>query len=317
MPVNETKELARALGQKFASGDNSMIKEGSVQVDRFIRRYFKELSFGDKIIEPEKIGPDDLYPMLNTDKPHVMFELEPECPAAHTYAFNAPAPMMTMGIKRVLTAIDRIQSVRLQKEVIELLGHSIRLEDVNGDYQLKEIQRRFDIRFLSCINRSVGSAPGQVMAPTGSVHYHQVPGGLSLNNFAESMKYIPLLGHENGLNTKTVLMNMVTYKECLKWGFLQAGPDISTDIIKNGLSAVENGIMGVNFVVSIKRDLIPDGAVYHFADPRYIGRTMVWSEPTLHVKQMDHSVEFYVSCERGGGVYVFGGLARVDYLGVA
>jgi len=68
--------------------------------------------------------------------------------------------------------------------------------------------------------------------------------------------------------------------------------------------------------VSIKRQLIPDGAVYHFSDPRFIGQCLEWREPTMHVHQMDHSVSFYVDASRGGGVFVFSGLALVQHKNV-
>ncbi len=67
---------------------------------------------------------------------------------------------------------------------------------------------------------------------------------------------------------------------------------------------------------TIKRRLVPDGTGYHFSDPRYVGRNYVWREPTLHVNQMDDAVSFYVDAIRGGAIFFFGGLVRVDHNGV-
>ena len=315
----QENEMARDVGAKLASNDTGMIKEAEASLTRFIRKRVTEQSVMDRILPPEKIGPNDLLrsPYVD-DKLYVMMEIEPDFPGAFTTAFNSAAPMMTMGIKRVSVSIDRVKSFRMQKDVDELLTHYVSLRDINADYQLKNVLRRFDIRWLCCINAAVGQNPGQVMATTGSVHYHQMHGGLSSQNMAESLKFIPRLGYdkESGLSSQTLLMNNVTFQEFAHWQFPQVGDTVGADVIKNGLSGFENGALGLKVVVSIKRQLIPDGTVYHFADPRFIGQCLEWREPTMHVHQHDFSVSFYVSASRGGGIFVFGGLARVDHLNV-
>jgi hypothetical protein len=175
---------------------------------------------------------------------------------------------------------------------------------------------RVDVRGLHAVNLSVGSRPGQVMRPTGSVHYYHVQDGLSHNAIAESLKYIPRLGVENGLNSQTLLMNQVTYKEFAKWAPLDAGEKFTEGIVNRGLQSIDSEVMGLRPVLTIKRHIVPDGMVYHFADPHYIGRSYVWVQPTMIIKNHDHSVEFSTYTERGGGIFVFSGLARVKYSGV-
>jgi len=238
-------------------------------------------------------------------------------PSVASYALNTVSPMVTMGIKRVLVAIDVIKSVRMKKNVHEMLTHYVSLRDLNADYLLKQVLRHFDGRGLAAIQRCIGPAPNHVMSPTGSVHYRTFVEGLTTNTLVESFKVIPKLGAENGLQTQTMLMNTVTFQDLLHvHGGLQVGNEITTDLIKNGLTIFEAGIMGKKIVSTIKRRLVPDGAVYHFGDPKYIGKTFVWREPTLHVTQMDDSVSFYVDAMRGGGIFFMGGLARCDHTGV-
>jgi hypothetical protein len=315
----QEQELAKEIGGKLGSEDTVMVKEAEAALTRFIRKRVTEQSVMDRILPPEKIGPDDLLrsPYVD-DKLYYMMEIEPDFPGAFTTAFNSTAPMMTMGVRRVAVSIDRVLSFRMQKDVDELLTHYVSLRDINADYQLKHVLRRFDIRWLSCINAAVGRVPGQVMATTNSVHYHQMHGGLSPQNLAESLKFIPRLGYdmENGLSSQTLLMNNVTFQEFAHWQFPQVGDTIGADVIKNGLASFENGALGLKIVVTIKRQLVPDGTVYHFADPRFIGQCLEYREPTMHVHQHDFSVSFYVSASRGGGIFVFGGLCRVDHLNV-
>jgi hypothetical protein len=316
MSLETQRQLRTALTEKLASRNETMVKEASSTLDTFIRKSFKEQSFMDKIMEPVQLSVDDFYKHTTSDKPMIMLEIEPECPGVIEMAYNSTTPIMTFGAKRILCGIDRIRSIRLKKEVNELLTWSVSLRDILCDLLLKQTLTRFDARGLSAINLSVGTKPNQVMRTTGAIHYHMVQDGLSPNAIAESLKYIPRLGLENGLNTRTILMNNVTHKEFAKWTPLDAGEKWTTDIINKGLSSLNSEIMGLKPIITIKRYLVPDGMVYHFADPQYIGRSYVWVEPTMIIKQRDFSVEFSVFTERGGGIFVFLGIARVKYAGV-
>jgi hypothetical protein len=316
MTHEQQRQVRSVLTQKLASGNDALIKEASGTLDTFIRKTFKEQSFMDKIMEPVQLKVDDFYKHLKSDKPYVLLEIEPECPGVIEMAFNSTTPIMTFGAKRTLCGIDRIKSIRLKKEVNELLTWSVSLRDILADHQLKQILTRFDVRSLHAVNLSVGSRPGQVMKTTGSVHYHFVQDGMTVNSVAESLKYIPRLGQENALNTQTVLMNQVTYKEFAKWAPLEAGEKFTEGIVNRGLESINQSVMGIRPVITIKRHIVPDGTVYHFGDPQYIGRSYVWTEPTMIIKNRDHSVEFSVYTERGGGIFVFLGIARVQYSGV-
>jgi hypothetical protein len=314
--LKEDREAGRILAEKFASNDPVQVKEAASTIDRFIRRQFTEQSFMDKIIEPIPIGPDDLHQSLRDDKLYVLLELEPDLPGVASYAFNSVSPMVTMGLTRVEVSINQIRSVRMKKNVHEMLTHYVSLRDLNADYLLKQVLRHFDGIGLACIQRCIGQKPGQVMTSTGSVHYHEVQEGLTPHSLAESRKYIPRLGKENGLQSQTLLMNTVTFQDFGHWQYQQTGPTIATDLLKNGLSQFEDGMLGLKVISTIKRRLVPDGAVYHFGDPKYIGQNYVWREPTLHVSQMDDAVSFYVDAMRGGAIFFHVGLVRVDHKGV-
>ena len=157
--LTEERQLVRTLAEKIASGDETLKKEASSTLDRFIRKSFKEQSFADKIMEPQKINDaSEFYQHLTSDKLWMLFEIEPDCPGVVEMAYNSDAPMMTFGAKRTLVSIDRIKSVRQRKEVNELLTWSVSLRDIMADFQLKEILRKFDTQLpknFAGINRSL------------------------------------------------------------------------------------------------------------------------------------------------------------------
>ena len=315
--LEQERSAARNIASKILSGDEHLIKEAASSLDKFIRKTFKETSFCEKVLEPVPVTPADFHPDLHSDKPQILLEIEPEYRGVTDMAFNTPAPLMTFGAKRTLVGIDRIKSTRLRKEVIELSGWSVSLRDIMADFQLKELMTHKDMRFIKTIESCVGKTPGTTMMATGSIHYHQVHDGITHNLLAESLKYIPRLGQDdNGLNSKTLLMNSVTFKEFAKWQPLTAGEDFTTGILKNGLQSVEDGVFGLKFIQTIKRKLVPDGVVYHFGDPHFIGRAYELTPPTMIIKNRDHSVEFGIFTECGGAVFVYTGIAKVEYVGV-
>jgi hypothetical protein len=278
-----------------------------------------EDSFMDTILEPEKITEKDLWKHpTDTEKPYVMFDIEPDMPGVASYAFNSISPMVTMGMRRAVVGFNRIITDRVSKDIDELVMNSISLRDVTAEYQFKQMLRHIDVRGLTCINLCVGQ-PGQVMATTGSVHNVEVSAVMDQHNFLDSLNIIPKLGttgtyEESGLACKTLLMNQVTFTQFGHWGEAwKIGETMAASVIKNGLTVFEDGVMGQKCVVSIKRKLIPDGTIYQFADPKFIGKTFVWREPEMVVDRQDFKVSFYVHSSRGGGVFVFGGLAKVQF----
>jgi hypothetical protein len=314
---SEEKTLSRAITEKLLSGNETLFKEGSASIDRFIRTKFKERSYFNKIIDPKQLTVDDLFDHpTRTDKLWYKYEYEPDCPGVLEMAYNTPAPIMTYNARKALISIDRIQSVRLRKETNELIQWSVSLSDIAADMQLKEIEYAIDGRATNAINISVGIEPFTVMRSTGSVQHYEVDDSLTRTALAHSLNYIPNIGEENGLNAKTLLMNNITFNHIAAWSPNEAGEDFTTDILKNGLGVVEDGLFGLKFIVTIKKKLVPHGVVYYLGDTKYVGANVVWKEPTMIIKQHDFSVEFGTFYEGTGAILAFLGIAKAKYLGV-
>jgi hypothetical protein len=317
LTLEQNQQLGRIMAEKFRSNDERLIKEGAVDLDRMLKQTFKENSYKDKILEPKQLNPaTDFFPSLTSEKPQVLFEVEPSAVGAVTVPFNTNSPMATFGAKRFTIGIQRVKTPRLSKEVLELTNWSIALQDILADFQHKAIINKLDGAFTLSNKLAVGVQPGTIMPGTGSIQHHKVIGGITSDSMAQSLKYIPRIGpDENALNSTTCLMNVVTSKEFARLKYFEVGP-LATDIYRNGIQEVTNGALGLRFILTIKHQFVPDGVVYHYSDPRYIGRSYVLTEPTLIVKQHDHAVSFYQFWEGCGGIFFGKGLAMVEYTDV-
>ena len=74
------------------------------------------------------------------------------------------------------------------------------------------------------------------------------------------------------LEVQKCLINNVTIRELMKFGRDEMGGDYSQEVFKNGWSATE--FMGAEWIVTIKRDLVPDDTLFMFADEKFIGKSL-------------------------------------------
>jgi len=66
-------------------------------------------------------------------------------------------------------------------------------------------------------------------------------------------------------------------------------------------------------IITIKRDLVPDDSVFFFGDPRFIGKSYLLEDTTMHVKREAYMIEFFSYETLGGSIGHTGGLARADF----
>jgi hypothetical protein len=72
--------------------------------------------------------------------------------------------------------------------------------------------------------------------------------------------------------------------------------------------------MNVKWIITIKRDLIPDDTIYMFADPKFIGKSFTLEDTTMYIKREAYLLEFFAYETAGGTIGHTGGLARADFV---
>jgi hypothetical protein len=86
------------------------------------------------------------------------------------------------------------------------------------------------------------------------VQWETISGDITRETVCDSLKIMPR--GTSHLEVHTILINNITIKEVMKWGRDEMGGDFSQDVIKNGWA--ETNFLGCKWIISIKRDLIPD-----------------------------------------------------------
>jgi hypothetical protein len=285
-----------------------MEKNALDAVNEFTRVRVREDGFYRKIIPPVQVSNDDLDRQVDTDKPVIVVDKEPGSPAAISIPFaTLPINVYIRG-PRYRVMFDRIVTPRFVKDIDELRTWQMDIRQVLSDNAIKDMLAEEDSKFLTAVNTALVGA-NQIVPTSGVIQWETVWGGISRDTVQEALKIMPKT--PSHLEVNTVLINNVTIREILKWGYDEAGGSLSGDFLKNGWSEID--LMGVKWVVTIKRDLVPDDTMYFFGDPRFIGKSYLLEDTTMHIKREAFMIEFFAYETLGGSIGHTGGLSRADF----
>jgi len=285
-----------------------MEKNALDAVNEFTRVRVREDGFYRKIIPPVQVSNDDLDRQVDTDKPVVVVDKEPGSPAAISIPFaTLPINAYIRG-PRYRVMFDRIVTPRFVKDIDELRTWQMDIRQVLSDNAIKDMLAEEDSKFLTAVDTALIGA-NQVVPTSGVIQYETVFGGISRDTVQEALKIMPKT--PSHLEVNTVLINNVTIREILKWGRDEVGGDLSGDFLKSGWSEID--LMGAKWCVTIKRNLVPDDTMYFFGDPRFIGKSYLLEDTTMHIKREAFMIEFFAYETIGGSIGHTGGLARADF----
>jgi len=285
-----------------------MEKNALDAVNEFTRVRVREDGFYRKIIPPVQVSNDDLDRQVDTDKPVIVVDKEPGSPAAISIPFaTLPINVYIRG-PRYRVMFDRIVTPRFVKDIDELRTWQMDIRQVLSDNAIKDMLAEEDSKFLTAVNTALVN-PNTVVPLSGVVQWETMFGGISRDTVEEALKIMPKT--PSHLEVNTVLVNNVTVRELLKWGYDEAGGDLSGDFLKKGWSELD--LCNVKWVVTIKRDLVPDDSMFFFGDPRFIGKSYLLEDTTMHIKREAFMIEFFAYETLGGSIGHTGGLARVDF----
>jgi len=286
-----------------------MEKNALDAVNEFTRVRVREDGFYRKIIPPVQVSNDDLDRQVDTDKPVIVVDKEPGSPAAISIPFaTLPINVYIRG-PRYRVQFDRIVTPRFVKDIDELRTWQMDIRQVLSDNAIKDMLAEEDSKFLTAVNTALGGAANAIVPTSGVAQWETVWGGISRDTVQEALKIMPKT--PSHLEVNTVLINNVTIREILKWGYDEAGGSLSGDMLKSGWSEID--LMGCKWIITIKRDLVPDDSMYFFGDPRFIGKSYLLEDTTMHIKREAFMIEFFAYETLGGSIGHTGGLARADF----
>lgn len=301
---------ARAINEAVWEqlSDPGMRKNAADSLTDFTRDQVREEGVYRQVIPMIEVSNGDLDQQVDTDGNVIVCEMEPDSPGAVSVPFaTLPVNWYIRGRKyRVM--FSRVMSSRFQKDISELRTYRQDIRQLVSDNSLKDILAEEDSKFFTAVNAALVAAD-TIVPYSGVIQWETVHGGISRDTLEEAFKIMEKTpGH---LTTNTVVVNNVTLHEIRKWGRDEVGGDHSQDMLMKGWAGGE--FMGVEWIVTIKRYLVPDDTIYMFADPRFIGKSMALEDVTMYVNREAFMIEFFNYEEIGGAIAATNGIARADF----
>jgi hypothetical protein len=288
--------------------DSGMEKQAQDAVNDYIRTHMREDGFARRILPPVQITNDELDRQVDTDKPVKIVDKEPQSPGAIS------VPFATLPINRYIKGprfrvmFDRILTPKFTKDIDELRTYDMDIRQILSDNAIKDMLAEEDGKWIAVCNNLLVSQGGTV-PETGTVQWRLIAGGITRDTIAESMKIMP--STPNHLNASTVLVNNVTIWDVVKFGHDEIGGTLSQELFERGFA--EREIMGVRWIITIKRDLVPDSSLFQFAEPKFLGKFFILEDTTMFIDRRAFMLEFFAYESLGAAIANVAAVARADF----
>ena len=309
MTQEESKLLNESIFEKLASRDPLLEKQAVDAVNDFTRTKMREDGFYRRIIPPLPISNDELDRQVDTDKPVKIVDKEPDSPAAVSIPFATLPTNLYIRGPRYKVTFDRIVTPRFTKDVDELRTWYMDIRQVLSDNAIKDMLAEEDGKFISAINTALVGA-GSSVPTSGVVQHEQIAGGITRDTLWDSLKIMP--NTPSNLEVHVVLLNNITIKEVAKFSRNEMGGDLSEEVMRNGWALAE--FMGVKWIITIKKALVPTNTMFHFADPKFIGKSYILEDTTMYIRREAYMIEFFAYETLGGTIGHTSGLSRADFI---
>lgn len=306
------------LLQSLTSDDTYLQKEAQTGVNGYLRIRAKEDGIFRKIIPPTPVTPADFDRQVDTVKPVIVKDMEPNSPAAISLPFGGTPMNYYMIAPRYRVMFDRIVSQRFTADVANLMTYDMDIRQVFNDLLLKDMLAEEDRKMIAAANSaldpnsSVGDTTTTRYTTVGAKGYIRV-GALTRATLSNAMKGLPSTNRH--LSPAVCLINNVTIWSVVALGRDAVGGDLSEELFTRGFAQRE--LMGTQWYVTIKTDLVPNDVMFMFAAPEFTGDNFVVEDVTVATK---HELWFFemVGYEMlGGTLKNMAAFAKVIFSGAA
>jgi hypothetical protein len=288
--------------------DRGEVKKAQDAATDYTRIQIREESFAFKMLPPEKATDDMLDRSLDDKLLQIIWELEPDSPAAKWVPLQTVPDGEYIQGSRYIIPFARVLTPKFVKDIDELRTTRQDIRKILTDNSIKDALAEIDSKFIETVNSIVMDAPsaGSVNNVTGKVQWIDLTDPLNRTSFAEAKKMLPRGNSDGRFRQRNyiALMNDVTAQDWLKLDRNAVGGDLSEEFFRNGLTT--DTFLGVKAIFTIKDDLVPDDYVYFFAAPEFLGKCFYLSDWTMYMKKEAYFVEMF-SYWLGG--FAFGNVA--------
>jgi len=291
MPVETTQVSAELINAAFLQKlESGLVKEAEEAGSAYVRQKLYEDGILRRLFEHRTVTADELDPEMDSDKPSIIVEMEPDAPSATFVPFKGTGDRCYFEGKRFRIPFGKIEATRENKSKFELMTIRMDIMSWLKENQVKQIQQEEDGLFLGTVD--------QLIADAGASQSITVPASES---FKDAFMYGPKMLNSLRLPTGKVLMHKNTYLDSLKLKTDEIGYAPQEKRFSNGAEG-EDSFLGYNVVTTIKDDLVKEGEMYFFAPQEYFCKFYLLQDATLFIKNEADMLSFHTYEAPGMGI---------------
>ena len=295
-------------------------KQASVSALQYTRNKLRENSFMEKILTPIDIANDELDKSENPELHVKWCDREPDQPAAVTVPLGTVPDGFQFSGTRYPVYFSRLMSPVFQKDVDKLRGYDYDIRQILLENSTKDLATEVDSKGLEKLNSVIGARDTvNVNNGLGLPQYISLSGGITRANLAEATKVIQRLRvpfgpmQPDGSSSKGImLMNNITAVDLLKLERTEVGGDEAQRAYLEGTAPAK--ILGINSILTIKRELVPDGTVYFFSSEEFLGKYFRLQPLTVFMETKAFFLQFFQYMNVGMSIGNPKGVCRVDFI---
>ena len=287
--MNVSVEL---LNQSFVDKvfDQGMIKEAQESASLFIRNKLYEDGILRRLFDPRTVTADELDPLMDSDTPSIICEIEPDAPRATFVPFKGTGDRTYFTGKRFRVPFGKVESERISKSKFELMTIRMPITDWLKEHQVKAIQQQEDELFFGTIADIITTA-GAAQGATSSAS----------DGFKEAFK-VGLQGLTKlRLPVYKVLMHKNTYLDSLSLKTDEIGHVPQEERFRRGVDG-EESFMGFPVVTTIKDEIVKENELFFFAPQDYFSKFFLLQDATLFLKAEADMITFHTYEAPGFGI---------------
>lgn len=287
---NETI-VAQQYNEQFIQDMKMPDKVASLQKAsaQYIKTELQEKAFSRAIIPQEPISTSDCQRNVGDTSLYVIRDIEPGVSALAVDNLGEPDGTYVRG-ERYTIPIVKFATKRFQITEDDLKSYQYKITKRIEDKSVPILEKLEDKFFLRMMGSTI-AAGGKLAGGNGDTMANKAP---QLNP-TDHIALTSLL--ESGINGGTankalevgcLLMTRDTYKSTI---MLPAyGDDFGKDRIHHGVGG--DTLYGTKVIRTIKSDILPNGHVFAFTSPDFLGNNFAMGEPTFEIRSQFGTIEW-------------------------
>jgi len=302
------------LLDSLTSTDGNLQKEAAGKLTDYLIVKAREDGIFRKVLPPTPVTWDDMVPQVDSLKPVIIREMQPESNGAYSLPFGGVPYDTFFGAPRYRITFDRVKSRRMTADVMNLRGYTMDIRQVFNDLLLKDILAEEDRKFIVQCNALVGAKNSTATARYTAVAakgYIDLGGPISRSTLELFREALPSTNRH--LNPALALVNNVTINQVITLDRAAIGGDMAQDILQEGFS--KNRLVGMDWISTIKTDLVPNNVAFQFTTPEALGDFCVLEDVTVSTKSENYFFEMFAYETIGGSIANVGALAKAYFGG--